>query len=176
MSPSFNAAQRGNWGMPQTLQVLVDGTVVGTFNTVAGTAYAPLSTSSFTVAAGAHTVTFQGTNLNGGDSTILLDQVAITQQQTGLGDSGFEASVMPNSGFDYLARDPASVHSADLTRSPHFDRLSEIYIDPSDGLRGLACDNIPVRSFDLRFVSCRTGALSAPSARRAVVRSCRARA
>ena len=100
-SLSLAAAQRGNWGLPQTLQVLVDGKVVGTFNTVAGTAYTTLTTSSFTVTAGQHTIAIQGTNLYGGDSTVLIDQVAIAQQPAGLGDSGFEASVLPGNGFDY---------------------------------------------------------------------------
>jgi hypothetical protein len=98
---SFAAAQRGNWGTPETLQVLVDNTVVGTFNTIAGTAYNALTSSSFTVTGGDHTITFRGTNLNGGDSTLLIDQVAITQQPVGLGDSGFEGAVMPGNGFDY---------------------------------------------------------------------------
>jgi hypothetical protein len=60
-------------------QVLVDGTVVGTFNNLSSTAYTQLSTSSFTVTAGLHTVTFQGTNLHGGDNTVFIDQVSVVQ-------------------------------------------------------------------------------------------------
>ncbi len=98
---SFSAAQRGNWGSQQTLQVLVDGKVVGTFNTLTGSGYTALTTSSFTVAAGTHTVTFQGTNAYGGDATALIDQVAITRELTNLTDSGFEGAVVPGAGFDY---------------------------------------------------------------------------
>src|SRR5207247_6927052 len=96
---------RGNWGSRQTLQVLVDGKVVGTFNSLSGSGYSTLTTSSFTVTAGKHTVTFQGTNLNGGDSTLFIDQVAVTREQTGLTDSGFEGVVVPGGGFEY---DPAA--------------------------------------------------------------------
>ncbi len=72
------AAQRGNsQASAQTFQVLVDGNVVGTFNSLVGTSYTTLVTSSFAVTAGSHVITFQGTDLNGGDNTVLLDQVAI---------------------------------------------------------------------------------------------------
>ena len=87
---SFDAAQRGNQFSDQTFQVLVDGAAVGTFNNLASTAYAQLTTSTFTVTAGVHTVTFQGTDLNGGDNTVFLDQVTINQPPQGLADPGFE--------------------------------------------------------------------------------------
>ena len=106
----FEAAQRGNFGVSaQTFQVLVDGTVVGTFNNLSSTAYTQLSTSSFTVTAGFHTVTFQGTNLNGGDNTVFLDQVSVVQPPptpslaalplgvNGNGDSGTPAVAASNS-------------------------------------------------------------------------------
>jgi RHS repeat-associated protein len=73
---TVQAAQRGNWGGPQTFQVLVDGTAVGTVTT-AGAAYAGYATASVTVAAGSHTLTFQGLNPGGGDNTALLDQVQL---------------------------------------------------------------------------------------------------
>jgi hypothetical protein len=74
---SFSAAQRGNNGpSSQTLQVLIDGSVVGTI-TPGGTGYAIYSTSSFAVTAGAHTIKFLGLNPNGGDNTAFIDQVAI---------------------------------------------------------------------------------------------------
>src|SRR5262245_48736297 len=75
---SFSAAQRGNVSSAQTFRVLVDGQVIGTFNSVAGTGYTTLTTSTFSVATGTHAVTFQGTNINGGDNTIFLDAVTIT--------------------------------------------------------------------------------------------------
>src|SRR5262249_43428925 len=56
---SFAAAQRGNFNSGgQTFDVLVDGQSVGTFNNLTGATYQSLSTSSFTVGAGSHTVTF----------------------------------------------------------------------------------------------------------------------
>lgn len=98
---SFSAAQRANVASNQTFQVLVDGTLVGTFNNVTGSEYTQQSTSSFTVTAGNHTVTFVGTNLNGGDNTVLVDQVAVTQQTGGLADSGFEQQTTGAKGFSY---------------------------------------------------------------------------
>jgi hypothetical protein len=98
---SFNAAQRGNGGGAQTFQVQVDGAVVGTFNSLTGTGYQSLTTGSFTVAAGTHTVTFQGTDLKGGDNTAFIDKVAINPQATSLGDTGFEAAAVVPGGFVY---------------------------------------------------------------------------
>src|SRR5439155_1342257 len=55
---SFAAAQRGNYqASSQTFQVLIDGAVVGSF-TPPGSSYSVLTTSSFTVLGGAHTVAF----------------------------------------------------------------------------------------------------------------------
>lgn len=98
---SFSAAQRGNQASAQTFQVLVDGNVVSTFNNVSGAGYINLTTSSFKVTAGNHTVKIQATNLRGGDNTILIDQVSIAQQATSLNDSGFEGVVVPGGGFDH---------------------------------------------------------------------------
>jgi hypothetical protein len=75
----FSAAQRGNPASAQTLRVLVDGAVEGTFNTLKGTAYAALATGSFTLTAGSHIVTFQGTNA-AGDNTVFIDQVVVNPQ------------------------------------------------------------------------------------------------
>src|SRR5262249_51783797 len=76
---SFQAAQRGNsQASRQDFRVLVDGQAVGTF-TPASTAYATLS-ATFTVAAGAHTITFQGLDSAGGDNTAFIDTVQLTQQ------------------------------------------------------------------------------------------------
>jgi WD40-like Beta Propeller Repeat len=87
---AFSAAQRGNVpGNSQTFQVLVDGNVVGTFNSLTGTNYTMLTTASFTVAAGNHTIAFQGTDLGGGDNTVLLDQVAVNAVPIGPQDPNF---------------------------------------------------------------------------------------
>jgi RHS repeat-associated protein len=72
---AFKAAQRGNWGGAQTVQVLVDATAVGTF-TPAGTSYQDFTTATFTVTAGSHTLTFQGMN-GTGDNTAFVDQSQI---------------------------------------------------------------------------------------------------
>lgn len=75
---SFMAAQRGNYQPDgsQTVEVLVDGNVVGTF-TPAGTSYVLETTGSFTVTTGAHTLTFEG--INTGDTTAFIDQVTLQQ-------------------------------------------------------------------------------------------------
>jgi fibronectin type 3 domain-containing protein len=74
---SFQAAQRGNYQYTyQTFQVLVDGTVVGTFQP-ASTSYAQYTTNRFTVMAGNHTIEFAGLNPNGGDNTAFIDQVSV---------------------------------------------------------------------------------------------------
>jgi hypothetical protein len=98
---SFSAAQRGNGGGAQTFQALLDGKVIGSFNSLTGTTYTTLTTSSFTVTAGTHVLTIQGTNLNGGDNTAFIDQVSVTQQATSLADSGFEGVVLPGAGFEH---------------------------------------------------------------------------
>ena len=73
----FDAAQRGNYRrLGQDFEVLVDGVVVGTF-TPAGTVYQAYTTAAFTVAAGSHTITFQGLDTAGGDNTAFVDAVTI---------------------------------------------------------------------------------------------------
>ena len=66
----------------QDFRVLVDGAfegaIVGTF-TPAGTSYATYVTTPFTVAAGTHTIFFQGLNTAGGDNTAFVDAVQIVQ-------------------------------------------------------------------------------------------------
>ena len=88
---SVSAAQRGNHGTSdEEVQVLVDGTVVGTI-TPAGTNYATYTTASFNVTAGSHTITFVGVDPTGADDTALLDQVSINNvSPTGFTDPGFE--------------------------------------------------------------------------------------
>jgi hypothetical protein len=76
---TFQAAQRGNFqAARQDFRVLVDGAVVGSF-TPSGTGYAGFTTAVFTVAAGAHTITFQGLDSAGGDNTAFIDDVRLTQ-------------------------------------------------------------------------------------------------
>ncbi len=85
---TFSAAQRGNvQASHQNFDVLVDGVVVGTF-TPSGTSYQSSSTTVFSVAEGAHTITFQGLDSAGGDNTAFVDDVSIVP--TGVWDPGFE--------------------------------------------------------------------------------------
>jgi S-formylglutathione hydrolase FrmB len=80
---SFDAAQRGNFqASHQDFQVLVDGTVVGTF-TPSSTSYQTYSTSAFTVAAGSHTIEFQSLDSAGGDNTVLIDAIRVAQVPAG---------------------------------------------------------------------------------------------
>ena len=71
---TFGAIQRS--GNQEDFQVLVDGTVVGTFKP-SGSSYQLLATASFSVAAGSHTITFRGVDSAGGDNTAFLDSVSI---------------------------------------------------------------------------------------------------
>jgi hypothetical protein len=100
---SFAAAQRGNFGTSrEDFQVLVDGSVVGTF-TPAGTSYATYTTAPFPVAAGSHTIAFQGLDTVGGDNTAFLDnvQVAVATGPPQPGDAGFESPVVGAGNFQY---------------------------------------------------------------------------
>ena len=75
---TFDAAQRGNFGVSrQNFNVLIDGSVVGTF-TPSGTSYQSYSTVAFTVTAGTHTIKFQGLDSAGGDNTAFIDAVSIS--------------------------------------------------------------------------------------------------
>ena len=76
-SITFYAAQRANYqASRQDFGVLVDGVGVGTF-TPSGTSYAAFTTAAFTVAAGSHTIAFQGLDSAGGDNTAFVDQVVV---------------------------------------------------------------------------------------------------
>ncbi len=98
---SFDAAQRGNFhASKQDFSVLVDGAVVGTF-TPSGTSYQSYTTAAFTVAAGAHTITFQGLDSAGGDNTAFVDAVARVIVNP-IGDAGFEQVQVGAGQFRYL--------------------------------------------------------------------------
>ncbi len=100
---SFNIAQRANFGVTQTVQVLVDGTPIQTFRATSPS-YQLLGTSAFAVSAGSHTITFQGLNTVG-DGSAFIDAVTIAQAPAApaVGDSGFEAvsSGVGNLGYVY---------------------------------------------------------------------------
>jgi hypothetical protein len=72
---SFLAAQRAGQSHYQEIEVLVDGTQIGTV-IPNSTAYGLYETSSFTVTVGGlHTVQFVGLNPLGGDNTAFIDDV-----------------------------------------------------------------------------------------------------
>jgi streptogramin lyase len=101
---SFQAAQRGNFqASRQNFRVLVDGLAVGFF-TPEGTAYSALATT-FTVGAGAHTITFQGLNGAGGDNTAFIDDVRLATASA-LGDAGFESPAVGGGSFGAFQYDP----------------------------------------------------------------------
>lgn len=72
---SFQAVQRSNLQRsPQSFDVLVDGVAVSTFQPF-GRLYRSYATSSFTLAAGMHTITFRGKTSAG--SVVLIDAIKI---------------------------------------------------------------------------------------------------
>jgi hypothetical protein len=88
---SFEAAQQANVPSPKDFQLLVDGSVVGTFQP-SGTSYQDYTTAPFTLSPGDHTITFQGVD-NGGDNAALIDRVVVSPVVSGppaIPDRGFE--------------------------------------------------------------------------------------
>ncbi len=73
---SLKAAQRANYGTAQSFEVLVDGAVVGTFGNLS-TTYQSLTTATFHLSVGSHTIAFVGQAPSSGDSTAFIDAVAI---------------------------------------------------------------------------------------------------
>ncbi len=89
---SYLAARRG--GESQTWNVVIDGNVIKTNNTQAPANYTPY-TATFTATAALHTLSFVGTNLNGGDNTVFIDSVQISAATPAIPNFSFEA---PNIG------------------------------------------------------------------------------
>lgn len=76
---SFLAAQRANQGTSaEDFQVLIDGTVVGTFRP-SGTSYQAYATAPMALAAGQHTLQFVGLDTAGGDNTAFIDAVRLAR-------------------------------------------------------------------------------------------------
>jgi hypothetical protein len=101
----FAAAQRGNGGGAQTWSVRINGSTIGSFAPAASaTSYVDHS-ATFTASASTQTLAFVGTDLNGGDCTVFLDNVRLligSSTPTGLnvtpGNSQVSLSWMPSSG------------------------------------------------------------------------------
>jgi hypothetical protein len=74
----FSAAQRKYGTAGQTWNVAINGSVIGTFAPpLSATNYVDYS-ATFTASAFNQTLTFNGTDLNGGDNTVFIDNVRIT--------------------------------------------------------------------------------------------------
>ncbi|QJE96916.1 DUF642 domain-containing protein [Luteolibacter luteus] len=69
---SYAAAQRP--GNQQTWDLKVDGAVIQSYT--GGSSTFSTRTASFTATAGYHELSFEGTNLNGGDNTIFIDNIS----------------------------------------------------------------------------------------------------
>ena len=101
---SFDAAQRVWYqSSSQTFEVLLDGTVIGTF-TPGSSSYTLYTTNSFTVAAGNHTLAFVGLNSSGGDHTAFIDAVTVTDPSTGLNDANFASPSVGTGSSAYQYR------------------------------------------------------------------------
>lgn len=92
-SIGFSAAQRANWQTSsQDFEVKIDGQPIGTFRPVS-IAYTTYTTNTFSLSAGSHTVSFEGLNSWGGDNTVFIDRVTISEITA-------PAPSIPNSGFE----------------------------------------------------------------------------
>jgi hypothetical protein len=109
---SYWAAQRGNYqSAPQTIEVLVDGVVIGTA-TPSSTNYNQYFTMNFAATAGPHTIQFLGLNNAGGDVTGFIDGILLAPAEDGttqnsartvlnnaVSDGGFEAPAQAVGAF-----------------------------------------------------------------------------
>jgi hypothetical protein len=103
---SLLAAQRINYqSQPQSVEVEVDGVEVGAFepNTpiapITSTNYAPFQTTNFTVTQGNHVIEFLGLSPDTADSTVFIDEVAISPAVDSIADGGFEEPALPLNGY-----------------------------------------------------------------------------
>jgi hypothetical protein len=103
---SLLAAQRINYQtQPQVVAVLVDGAQVGAFqpNTpiapATTTAYSAFQSMNFTVTQGLHTIELLGLTPNSVDSTVFVDEVAISPVVDGMVDGGFEEPALPLNAY-----------------------------------------------------------------------------
>ena len=64
-----------------------------------GTTYTLYNTSNFTVAAGIHTITFQGMSPATGESTALIDQVNLATVENSFSNGSFEAPVLASKAY-----------------------------------------------------------------------------
>jgi|GEM_PF-1319937 len=75
----FSAAQRNYTQPGQTWRVMIDSTTVGEFSPAqSATAYTDYAVT-FTTITGSHSLKFEATNQRGGDNTVLIDNIRITE-------------------------------------------------------------------------------------------------
>ncbi|MEK7951627.1 hypothetical protein WKV53_14010 [Luteolibacter sp. Y139] len=88
---NYAAAQRGGAAQHggETWNVTIDGTTIQTNNTPGATSYTGYTTS-FVASATTHTLAFAGTNLNGDDNTVFIDNVQITVTAPVASNNSFE--------------------------------------------------------------------------------------
>jgi hypothetical protein len=98
-SLSLEAAQRAGQTHYQEIEVLLDGTAVGTV-TPTGTSYASYQLSFGVSTAGAHTIQLVGLNPLGGDNTALLDEVSLTAANL-ISDGSFESPGLAAYAYQY---------------------------------------------------------------------------
>jgi hypothetical protein len=95
---SLQAAQRAGQVHYQAIQVLLDGTQIGTI-IPSSTAYNSYQ-MSFVATGGLHTLQFVGLNPLGGDNTAFLDEVSITTANS-IGDGSFESPGLAANTYQY---------------------------------------------------------------------------
>ena len=95
----FSAARRVSQVQP--LQILIDGTPIGSPIAPAGNNFATYTSENFTVTAGTHTLQFQGTNPSGDNSTLIDAVTLATPPVGGLSNPGFEAPSLAFGGYEY---------------------------------------------------------------------------
>jgi hypothetical protein len=96
---SFLAAQGAkNSTYSQQIKVLIDNTQIGLITPVSAS-YGLYETANFTVTTGPHNLQFLGLNPQGGNNTVLMDEVLITASQDVIIDGGFEAPALGGQNY-----------------------------------------------------------------------------
>jgi hypothetical protein len=85
----------------QTIQVTMDGTVLGTFSPGQSPNYQGYVTQAFYATSGTHTLTIQGLDPNGTDQTALIDNLQVVQVAPQFQDPSFSKSTVNALSFQY---------------------------------------------------------------------------
>jgi len=116
---TYSAAQRGavqNGG--QTWNVVIDNTAISSNSPGAGATSYTTYTASFTATATAHTLAFVGTDLNGGDNTVFIDNVSFNPP--------LATSPTPNLTTNTLPATAADVVGSQVTFTAAFSSTNPI--------------------------------------------------